>query len=134
MQPLRPGIVKAGMRTDWAHMDGSLVRAVLGDLAALLDGQPSPALGAVSWGTPACGGARLMRSGPGEAHESLEISWNHSKIERFEIESRGEASSKRHELRTDPAALLTRLVPMVWAHIRSGGELPTGIERFARFF
>jgi hypothetical protein len=26
------------------------------------------------------------------------------------------------------------LAPLVWRHIRSGGELPDGVERFAGFF
>lgn len=85
-------------------------------------------------GTGAQGAACLMQSLPGLRPESLCIAWKHSKIHNIEIES-------RTDLRTPPFAgavavseVVETLAPLVWQHIRSGGELPPGAERFAGFF
>jgi len=85
-------------------------------------------------GTGAHGAACLMQSLPGLEPESLCVAWKHSKIRSIEIES-------RNDLRTQPfagavavAEAVETLAPLVWQHIRSGGELPSGVERFAGFF
>ena len=85
-------------------------------------------------GSEAQGEARLLQSLPRLKPESLRISWKDSKIESIEIEP-------RNGLKTDgpgttvpvPQAVET-LAPLLWRHIRSGGELPQGVERFAGFF
>ena len=83
-------------------------------------------------GTEAHGEARLVQSLPGLEPESLRIAWKESKIHSIEIESRN--CSKNDTSTVTLAAAIETLVPLVWRHIRSGGELPDGIERFAGFF
>ena len=93
-------------------------------------------------GTEALGAARLSQSLPGLAPESLYIAWNDSKIHSIQIEP-------RTDLQTEPfpgtvpsafpgtvavAEVVETLAPLVWQYIRSGGELPPGVERFAGFF
>ena len=85
-------------------------------------------------GSEAQGEARLLQSLPRLEPMSLRITWKDSKIENIEIEP-------RNGLKTDgpgttvpvPQAVET-LAPLLWRHIRSGGELPQGVERFAGFF
>jgi hypothetical protein len=105
-------------------------------------------------GTEALGAARLSQSLPGLAPESLYIAWNDSKIHSIQIESRtdlqtdpfpGTAPSPCPHASTFPgtqtfpgtvavAEVVETLAPLVWQYIRSGGEFPPGVERFAGFF
>ena len=136
VQRPRPGIAKAApFPTDLAEDAGrgAVVRAVLGDLDTLISGAARLEWAAFGWGTPERGGVRLMRASRGEGAESLRISWNSNEIERIEIESADDLSFHGPESPVDTKLALERLVPMVWAHIRRGGELPPGIDRFADF-
>ncbi len=102
-------------------------------------------------GTETLGAACLSQSLPGLAPESLCIAWNNSKIHSIEIKSR----TAPPQTETFPGTVATvaetpaaptfpgtvavseaveTLAPLVWRYIRSGGELPPGVERFAGFF
>ncbi len=135
----------------------ALVRAVLQDaaeptraLAALLAVEEEPSArqrlaglvqrygrveqAAFLTGTEAQGEARLLQSLPSLDPELLRIAWKESKIESIEIES-------RYGLKIDdpgPAVTVSEavetLAPLLWQHIRAGGPLPEGVERFASFF
>jgi len=135
----------------------ALVRAVLQDaaeptraLAALLAVEEEPSArhrlagliqrhgrveqAAFLTGTEAQGEARLLQSLPSLDPELLRIAWKESKIESIEIESRCDFKID------DPAPAVTvseaveTLAPLLWQHIRAGGQLPKGVERFAGFF
>jgi hypothetical protein len=135
----------------------ALVRAVLQDaaeptraLAALLAVEEEPGArqrlagliqrygrveqAAFLTGTEAQGEARLLQSLPSLDPELLRIAWKESKIESIEIESRCDLKFD------DPAPAVTvseaveTLAPLLWQHIRAGGLLPEGVERFAGFF
>jgi len=85
-------------------------------------------------GTEAHGTARLVQSLPGLAPESLCIVWNDSKIHSIEIESRTALGADPWAQTVAVAEAVQALAPLVWQHVRSGGELPPGVERFAGFF
>jgi hypothetical protein len=85
-------------------------------------------------GTEAQGTARLTQSLPGLEPESLRIAWKDSKIESIEIESRIPPQNDASVATVSAAQAVETLAPLVWRHIRSGGELPDGVERFAGFF
>ena len=110
-------------------------------------------------GTEALGAARLSQSLPGLAPESLCIAWNDSKIHSIQIESRTDPQTEPFPgtvagphagafpagafpgtgAQTFPgtvgvAEVVDTVAPLVWRYIRSGGELPSGVERFAGFF
>jgi len=87
---------------------------------------------ALSWGTPQQGGAALIHALRGSEPEILRITWNQSEIESIALESQADSSLKA--VPTDPKGLVETLAPMIWRHIRSGGALPPGMERFAGFF
>lgn len=137
VQPERPGIARASS-IPTAPSDeappADIVRLVLDDLDALIGQRGPHAAVAFGWGTADRGGARLIRRPGTEEAESLRISWNHYKIERIEIESRDDVSFCGPESPANATELIDWLVPKVWAHIRCGGTLPAGIERFAGFF
>jgi len=130
----RPGIAKAApFPTDLVEDvgGGSVVRAILDDLDTLISGAARLEWVAFGWGTPKRGGIRLMRASRGECGESLRISWSSNEIECIEIESADHLNFHGPESPLDAKLALEQLVPMVWAHIRRGGELPPGIDRFA---
>ncbi len=85
-------------------------------------------------GTEAQGEARLMQSLPGLEPELLRVAWKESKIHGIEIESRKSLKIDSSAPTVRLAEVVETLTPLVWRHIRSGGELPDGIERFAGFF
>ena len=120
-----PGVAKAdGVPQDrWSTR---LVRNVLEDLDTLISEESESGLTAFAWGNCQEGGAGLVRSGREAETEGLRISWNRGEIESIEIESRpGDPFFKDGRL-TDPASVVDALVPMLWKHIRGGGELPRG--------
>ncbi len=85
-------------------------------------------------GTETQGEARLMQSLPGLKPESLRIAWKESKIQSIEIESPKDLKNEASATMVTLAAAVDTLAPLVWRHIRAGGELPDGVERFAGFF
>jgi len=85
-------------------------------------------------GTEAQGYARLMQSLPGLESESLHIAWEESKIRSIELESRTDEKIGTPARAVTVSEALEMLAPLVWRHIRSGGEFPDGVERFAGFF
>jgi hypothetical protein len=85
-------------------------------------------------GTEAQGQARLMQSVPGLEPESLQIAWKESKIQSIELESRTNLEINAPRRAVSASEAVEMLAPLVWRHIRSGGELPDGVERFAGFF
>lgn len=137
VQQQRPGLVKAApvpaeLMED--ERNGAIVRSVLDALDALISTEMGPVPGVFEWGTPERGGARLMRSCDAQEAESLRITWNNNRIKRIEIESRTDTRFPEPAWPVEPSAFLERLIPMVWAYIQRGGELPSGIDRFARLF
>lgn len=83
-------------------------------------------------GNESQGQARLLQILPRLKPESLRITWNDSKINSIEIEfhSKSEASLPSISV----ADAVETLAPLLWRHIRAGGELPEGVQRFAGFF
>ncbi len=85
-------------------------------------------------GTGSHGAARLMQSLPGLEPESLCITWKDSEIRTIEIESRTDMQIALSGEPVDVAEAVQTLSPLMWQHVRTGGELPVGVERFAGFF
>ena len=86
-------------------------------------------------GDEASGEARLSQALPGLEPELLLISWNESKIEHIEIEARSELRSQRPNAEAVPIhEAINALTPLLWAHKRAGGALPSGVERLASVF
>ena len=85
-------------------------------------------------GTEIQGQACLLQSVPSMEPEFLQIAWSDYKINEIKIEPRNDlkfdSSSKAVPI---PHAVET-LAPLLWRHVRSGAELPDGVERFAGFF
>ncbi len=84
------------------------------------------------WGTAQSGGAVLIQTVRGCEPERLRITWNHSEISEIAIESTSDSSFE--EVSADARQVVEAVAPMLWHHIRTGGRLPEGIERFASFF
>jgi hypothetical protein len=130
-----PGIAKAKRTADLleeavdAGEHADLVRTVLGELDALLDGGERRTID--GWGDAAHGGAILIRSDVLGAAEALQVTWNHKRIERIEIEPRHGFNFERAQA---PGPVIEALIPVLWRHVRDGGALPAGVERFAGFF
>jgi hypothetical protein len=76
----------------------------------------------------------LLQSLPGLEPESLQIAWEESKIQRIELESRTDWKIATPAKAVAVSEAVETLAPLVWRHIRSGRELPDGVERFAGFF
>ena len=135
----------------------ALVRAVLQDaddptraLAALLAVEEEPGAqqrlaglirrhgrlrqAAFLTGTEAQGEARLLQSLPSLDPESLRIAWKESKIESIEIESKCDLKFDDAAPTVTVSEAVETLAPLLWQHIRAGGQLPEGVERFAGFF
>jgi len=103
-------------------------------LAALVGRRGHVDRSAVLGGTETEGEACLVQSLYGLDAEALRITWKESKIEDIEIESRGDLKVERPESKVATSKAVETLAPLVWRHIRSGGALPDGVERFAGFF
>ncbi|MGB8331435.1 MAG: hypothetical protein WCE62_15020 [Polyangiales bacterium] len=103
-------------------------------LAGLLSRHGRIGMGALVEGTEAQGEALLIQSIPGFESESLRITWKESEIREIEIESRNDLSCTGSPSKADLARAVDTLAPLLWRHIRSGGRLPEGVERFAAFF
>jgi hypothetical protein len=87
---------------------------------------------AILEGTETEGESRLIQSIPGLGSESLHIAWKLSKINLIEIEPR--TFSKIDGESGAVATVVDRLLPLLWRHMRAGGELPEGVARFSAFF
>jgi hypothetical protein len=86
-------------------------------------------------GDEASGEALLSQVFPGLEQEALRITWNDRKIEHIEIEARPELRSPPPNAEPVPVhRAINAMTPLLWAHIRAGGALPSGVERFAGFF
>lgn len=85
-------------------------------------------------GTEAEGEARLILSVPSLDPESLSVTWKGRKIERIEIESRRSFEIEGSPTSVRVSEVIATVAPLLWRHIRAGGELPEGAERFAGFF
>jgi hypothetical protein len=66
--------------------------------------------------------------------ESLHITWNEGKINSIELESRFHSKNEASLPAVSVAGAAETLAPLLWQHIRTGGELPEGVRRFAGFF
>jgi hypothetical protein len=87
---------------------------------------------AVCWGTAQSGGAALIQAVRGSEPEMLRVTWNHCKISEITVETASDSSFE--EAVADARQVVEAVAPMLWHHIRTGGQLPDGIERFASFF
>jgi hypothetical protein len=87
---------------------------------------------AVLEGTETEGESRLIQSVAGLGSESLHLVWKSSKIGLIEIEPRTVSNIGGSSVPV--ATAVDSLLPLLWRHIRAGGELPEGAERFAGFF
>jgi len=87
---------------------------------------------AVLEGTETEGESRLTQCVQGLGSESLHFVWKSSKISLIEIEPR--TVSKIDGSSGPVATVVDTLLPLLWRHIRAGGGLPAGVERFAGFF
>jgi hypothetical protein len=85
-------------------------------------------------GTETEGTAHLKQSIPGLQPEVLHVAWKDCEILHLHVEPRTGAHSESGEDAVPIATVVQTLAPLLWQHIRSGGVLPTGIERFAGFF
>jgi len=85
-------------------------------------------------GTEAQGEAHLLQSLPSLDPELLRIAWKESQIERIEIESRRHLEIEDAAASVSVSEVVETVAPMLWQHIRGGGALPEGVERFAGFF
>ena len=135
MSSPRPGIAKtAPLPPDLGDglEGGAVVRAVLDALEALIAQHAPSGTSTFAWGTWERGGARLVPAPIAMEGESLLVSWKSNEIESIEIESKSASTFRGPETPVDAVALRDRLIPMLWAHIRRGGALPPGIDRFAR--
>jgi hypothetical protein len=103
-------------------------------LAALVSRRGHVDRSAVLAGTETEGEACLVQSLRGLDSEALRITWKDSKIENIEIESRAALKVEGPETKAATSKAVETLAPLVWRHIRSGGALPDGVERFASFF
>jgi len=83
---------------------------------------------------PGGGEACLIRPGFGFAGELLRITWNHNQIEVIEIESEIEMKSLTAGAESPVPVAVEAVAPLLLRHIRAGGALPEGVERFAGFF
>jgi hypothetical protein len=103
-------------------------------LAGLISRHGSMEQSAFLEGTEAHGRARLRQVLPGLEPESLRIAWEDNKIKTIELESRACLKTSAPEQAVAVSEAVETLSPLLWRHIRSGRQLPDGVERFAGFF
>ena len=139
--PQRQALVRAVLQdaADPTHALGALLAVeeqprARRRLAGLISRHGRIEQSALLEGTEAEGEAHLLQSLPRLEPESLHITWNDCKINVIALEPRNvlnfDCSSKAVSI---PEAVET-LAPLLWQHIRAGGALPEGVERFAGFF
>ncbi|MGD8316697.1 MAG: hypothetical protein PVH21_09230 [Myxococcales bacterium] len=104
-----------------------------GRLAGLLRDQGPIGTAAALFGGPADGEACLVHWVAGRT-ESLRAYWSSGKIDRLAIETEEVPRLREETVIQDPVRVIDTLAPLLWRHIREGGSLPDGIERFAGFF
>ncbi len=103
-------------------------------LAGLLSRHGRIRLSAFLEGTEEQGNARLIQFLPGLGPESLRMVWKQCEVEHVEIESRNDFRLGSSRSEVELRAAVETLAPLLWRYIRSGGQLPEGVERFAGFF
>ena len=101
-------------------------------LGALLVEHAALEQAALRWGTPQSGGAALIQMLRGSAPEMLRVAWNDRTISEISVEPA--VGSTLERAGADPSEVVEAVAPMLWRHMRAGGLLPPGIERFASFF
>ena len=108
--------------------------AVAADLADLLRHHSQAESFATVDRRPDGGEACLIQRRFGFAGELMRITWNHNQITGIEIESRIKMKLHTTSTRSSVACAIEAVAPLLWRHIRAGGALPEGVERFAGFF
>lgn len=103
-------------------------------LAALIQRHGHVEQAAFLAGTGVDGEARLLQSFPRLAPESLRVTWKDSKVVVVEIESPYDPTMEANASAVGVSVVLETLTPLLWQHIRAGGRLPEGVQRFASFF
>ena len=108
--------------------------AVAADLADLLRRHGQTKSSATLEKRPDGGEACLIQPRFGFAGELMRITWNHNQIIDIEIESRIQVKFDVSEPESSVADAVEAVAPLLWRHIKAGGALPEGVERFAAFF
>lgn len=108
--------------------------AVAADLAGLLRQHNRTESFATFEKRPDGGEACLIHHRFGFAGELMRITWNHNQIKDIEIEPRIEVKPRTTSTQSSVAFAIEAVAPLLWRHIRAGGALPEGVERFAGFF
>lgn len=85
-------------------------------------------------GTDAQGGACLVQTLPGIGVEALWITWKEHAIDSIEVKSRKNPTIIASGPRVTLDEAVETLAPLLWRHVRLGGQLPEGAMRFAGFF
>jgi len=85
-------------------------------------------------GNESQGQARLLQNLPRLKPELLQITWNEGKINSIEVKPQFHSKSEASSPAISVAEAVATLAPLLWQHIRTGGELPEGVHRFAGFF
>ena len=80
------------------------------------------------------GEASLVQWVAGASAEALKVAWKDNRLEQIEIEARPDLDALAREASVSVAEAVDTLAPLVWRHVRAGGRLPDGAERFAAFF
>jgi len=108
--------------------------ALAADLAGLLRRHSQTESSATLEKRPSGGEACLIQPRFGFAGELMRITWNHNQIIDIEIESRIQLEFGASDTESSVANAVEAVAPLLWRHIRAGGALPEGVERFAAFF
>ena len=108
--------------------------ALAADLAGLLRRHGPTESYATLQRRPSGGEACLISARFGFAGELLRITWNHNQIEVIEIEPKIDFESLAAGAESPVPIAVEAVAPLLWRHIRAGGALPEGVERFAGFF
>jgi hypothetical protein len=83
------------------------------------------------WGDAECGGAALQQAVEGAQPEALILAWDQNELESLSIETRTDLSFFGAGDTVPVEEVVELVLPMLWRYIRSGRELPEGIDRFA---
>ncbi len=103
-------------------------------LVGLIRKHGEPEHSAFLTGTETNGCAWLVLSLAGMEAEALRLTWKENQLEDIEIKPRAPLEAELPRAPTTIGMAVERLSPLLWRHIRSGQELPDGVERFAGFF
>ena len=102
-------------------------------IEALIQRHAPVSRSAFLWGDAACGGAALCQSLAHTPTEALVLAWDQGELATLAIESRPDLSIFETGGTAPLEEVVETVLPMLWRYIRSGRELPRGIDRFAGY-